>query len=131
MRNVSFGSTTAYICATPEPPENNKNKNQKLKGLVHNRANELVAHKDIIQIASSQMIDAISKKDYEQANQWSKAIDNAQEQIFRIIDQEDKFADQKHQNRTENIKTTVDSTTKITDIGKNFLSPSKYLNYDA
>ena len=126
--NVSFKSTTA--CAYAAPSGDDKNKNEKLKGLVHNRSNELTAHKDIIQIASTQMIDAISKKDYEQASQWSKAIDNAQEQIFRIIDQEDKFSEQKHQNTTENIKTTLEATSKITDIGKNLLPP-KHLNFNA
>lgn len=128
MMKVSFGSTTACACAAPSGDD--KNKNTKLKGLVHNRASELCAHKDIIQIASTQMVEAISKKDYEQANEWSKAIDNAQEQIFRIIDQEDKFSDKKHQNLTENVKTTLEATSKITDIGINLLPP-KHLNLNA
>ena len=58
---VSFGSTTASVCSAPSGDD----KNKKLKGIVHNRASELCAHKDIIQIASTQMVEAISKKDYE------------------------------------------------------------------
>lgn len=121
MGNISFGSTTALACM---PPFDN-GKGKKNIGQPHNRAQELIAHKDVIQIASSQMVEAIANHDYEQANQWSQVIDSAQDKIFRIVDQEDKHSSQKVSNRKSDVETIVDVAKTACDITKQILPTQK------